>query len=67
MSTSTPAEAISAHSSPLFPVETEIYLLPDGQVIIADMPAELDQLVSALAVSTADAPNHPAHNVTERS
>ena len=26
---------------PLLPVETEIYILPTGEVVIADLPAEL--------------------------
>jgi hypothetical protein len=26
---------------PPMPVETEVYILPDGQVVIADLPAEL--------------------------
>ncbi|MCB0121463.1 MAG: hypothetical protein KDE58_04425 [Caldilineaceae bacterium] len=33
---------------PTMPTETEIYLLPDGRVIIADMPVELTELVTAL-------------------
>lgn len=28
--------------------ETEIYVLPDGRVIIADLPAELATLIAAL-------------------
>ena len=31
-----------------FPTETEIYLLPDGTVVIADMPEELAPLAAAL-------------------
>jgi hypothetical protein len=31
-----------------FPTETEIYLLPDGRVVVADLPAELVALVAAL-------------------
>lgn len=30
------------------PTETEIYILPDGQVVIADLPAELSDLVAQL-------------------
>ncbi len=33
---------------PLLPVETEIYILPDGRVIVADLPAELASLLAAL-------------------
>jgi hypothetical protein len=30
------------------PTETEIYLLPDGRVVVADLPAELSELAAAL-------------------
>lgn len=33
------------------PVETEIYILPDGRVIVADLPAGLAQLPSALGTA----------------
>jgi hypothetical protein len=33
---------------PLFPTETEIYILPDGQVLFADLPAELADLAAQL-------------------
>lgn len=33
---------------PVLPTETEIYLLPDGQVVIADLPAELSHLAAVL-------------------
>lgn len=33
---------------PLLPTETEIYILPDGRVVIADMPAELATLLAQL-------------------
>lgn len=33
---------------PLLPTETEIYILPDGRVVVADLPAELAPLVAAL-------------------
>lgn len=33
---------------PAMPIETEIYLLPDGRVVIADMPVELTELIIAL-------------------
>lgn len=32
----------------LLPTETEIYLLPNGQVVVADLPAELTDLVEKL-------------------
>ena len=33
---------------PMLPTETEIYLLPDGQVVVADLPAELADLIAEL-------------------
>ncbi len=38
----------------LFPAETEIYILPDGKVIIADMPAELAHLPSLLGRASSE-------------
>ncbi len=35
----------------LFPTETEIYILPDGRVIVADLPTELSALVERVGVS----------------
>ena len=35
---------------PLLPIETEIYLLPDGRVVIADMPVELADMVVQLGM-----------------
>lgn len=32
------------------PTETDIYILPDGSVVIADLPAELISIPSALGV-----------------
>jgi len=31
-----------------FPTETEIYILPSGEIVVADLPTELDAAVSAL-------------------
>jgi hypothetical protein len=33
---------------PQLPTETDIYILPDGRVVIADLPAELTALAAAL-------------------
>lgn len=33
---------------PSLPTETEIYILPDGRVVIADLPAELAGLAAVL-------------------
>jgi hypothetical protein len=43
------------------PVETEIYLLPDGRVVVADLPAELVPLLEQLGVvlPCAIAPDEP--------
>lgn len=36
-----PALSQPEHAPMLLPVETDIYILPDGRVIVADLPAEL--------------------------
>ena len=53
---STPDSPLPAPSPawPLLPNETEIYILPDGQVIIADLPAELAGLADGLGRVQAD-------------
>lgn len=33
---------------PLLPTETEIYILPNGRVVIADLPAELAEMLAQL-------------------
>lgn len=40
------------------PLETEIYILPDGRVFFADLPAELSALAASLSAtsSATDAP-----------
>lgn len=50
MSTSATEQSAPAanHGWPGLPTETEIYILPDGRVIIADLPAELADLAAAL-------------------
>ncbi len=37
-----------ATAAPGFPVETEILILPDGRVVVVDLPAELAGLVEGL-------------------
>lgn len=49
-STLTPGEG-EVQAWPLLPVETEIYILPDGRVVVADLPAELAPLLAALGVT----------------
>ncbi len=47
---------------PVLPTETEIYLLPDGRVVIADLPVELADLVIQLGIAeqaTTNAPPSP--------
>lgn len=39
----------AADAWPLLPTETEIYLLPTGEVVVADLPAELATLMAQLA------------------
>ena len=41
----TPVEPLSW---PALPTETEIYILPDGRVVVADMPVELASLLAEL-------------------
>lgn len=48
-----------AEAFPGFPTETEIYILPDGQVVVADLPAELAPLLAALLPPAAP-PNAPS-------
>ena len=43
---------------PLMPVATEIYILPTGEVVIADMPAELAAAIQPWAPSD-PAPDQP--------
>ncbi len=49
-----PADAPHAETAakawPLLPVETDIYILPDGRVIIADLPGELATRLTQLGV-----------------
>jgi hypothetical protein len=56
--------ADGAIAAPLFPTETEIYLLPDGCVVVADLPAELAaafaQLGNVEACAVAPAVESPA-------
>jgi len=35
---------------PAMPVETEIYIMPDGRVVVADLPAELAGLMEEWTV-----------------
>ena len=35
---------------PKLPTETEIYILPDGTVVVADLPLELQPLVDQLGI-----------------
>jgi hypothetical protein len=36
---------------PAMPTETEIYIMPDGRIIIADLPAELAPLLAELGAA----------------
>ncbi|MEZ4656032.1 MAG: hypothetical protein R2911_00500 [Caldilineaceae bacterium] len=33
---------------PQLPTETELYILPDGQIVIADLPLELQAILATL-------------------
>ena len=45
------AEAENAQAAwSQLPTETDIYILPDGRVVIADLPVELTSIPSALGV-----------------
>lgn len=50
----TTEHALSATEWPALPTETEIYILPTGEVVVADLPAELADLVAQLAVQRSD-------------
>jgi hypothetical protein len=45
---SPPVQEGGAAAWPALPTETDIYILPDGRVVIADLPAELTSLAAAL-------------------
>ena len=63
MSTSPSPEAEPADLWPRLPTETEIYILPDGRIIVADLPVELaDRLpnlgaVEACEIAPGDTPD----------
>ena len=44
-------DAANPDAWPALPTETEIYILPDGRVVIADLPAELAPLAAALGAA----------------
>lgn len=48
----------------LFPTETEIYILPDGRVVVADLPTELSALAERVGTSLEEAPT--VENADER-
>lgn len=50
---------------PALPTETEIYILPDGRVIVADMPYELATLVEALGITEPCEVHGPPHDDLE--
>jgi hypothetical protein len=41
----------TAESWPALPTETEIYILPDGRVVVADLPAELAPFLTELGAA----------------
>lgn len=57
MTTNTPADW------PALPTETEIYILPNGEIVVADLPAELAaQLDSLSTLSFQEACARPVEN-----
>jgi hypothetical protein len=55
-------------SWPALPIETEIYILPNGEIVVADLPVELAaQLRELTQIQTQDANvNTDAHDVTDQ-
>mgnify|MGYP000858094107 CR=1 FL=1 len=43
-------ESVQSSAWLQLPTETDIYILPDGSVVIADLPAELNSIPSALGM-----------------
>ena len=50
----------STSSWPALPTETEIYILPDGQIVIADLPTELAESLAHLAAFSGTKPAETA-------
>ncbi|MBE2237245.1 MAG: hypothetical protein IAE81_05615 [Caldilineaceae bacterium] len=65
ISPSLASETASPAGTP-FPVETDIYILPDGRIIVADLPAELaDRLAQLGHVEPCEITSHDTtHPVT---
>lgn len=55
-----PSSNRTRESDICFPAETDIFILPDGSVVIADLPQELEELRYLLTVCAADEPAGPA-------
>lgn len=51
MPTSPSTTVETASAWPAMPTETEIYILPDGRVVIADLPVELAALFAELGAA----------------
>ena len=47
-SSQSPANRIPEETAVAFPVETDIFIRPDGSVVIADLPQELESLLGLL-------------------
>lgn len=48
--TASDAGAVLPVPGDLLPTETEIYLLPDGRVVVADLPIELAAAIANLGI-----------------
>ena len=42
----------SVEEWPVLPTETEIYILPDGEIVVADLPVELMDLIGKLTTKS---------------
>jgi hypothetical protein len=51
---------------PALPTETEIYILPDGRIVIADLPAELAAVLAELGVGEPCVPTVSESTSSER-
>ena len=66
MSTSPlPAPELASADLPPMPVETDIYILPDGRIVVADLPAELVEVLPRLGlVEPCEIPDHDSTDPT---
>jgi hypothetical protein len=51
---------------PALPVETEIYILPNGEIVVADLPAELAAQIAQLTQGAVSPPITNADYVADQ-